>query len=187
MNSGSAFFLYFFLQGSKTKKKIMKATWAWFPISLLAVLSFTSETLHRIVWLPTASDPMRLKSFFKQQSSFKDLMKGDDDARQDSEAQTKKHLSDKLEISLETSLVTWLHHHRHFSKTVAMMGASWQFAWEKSEKQGVTYLHVHTGLLGHLLRAEIPQNRIGGKLHKFVGTSAGSSCFCLFLPCSLKG
>lgn len=66
-----------FLYKAAKPKNLMKATWAWFPISLLTVPSFTSEALHRIVWLPTASDPVRLKSFFKQQSSLKDSMEGE--------------------------------------------------------------------------------------------------------------
>lgn len=66
-----------FLYKATKPKNLMKATWAWFPISLLTVPSFTSEALHHIVWLPTASDPVRLKSFFKQQSSLKVSIEGE--------------------------------------------------------------------------------------------------------------
>lgn len=127
-----------FLYKAAKWKNLMKSTWAWFPISLLTVPSFTSEALHCIVWLPTASDPVRLKSFFKQQSSLKDSMEGE---MMPSKTEKPTQRNRQAGNSLETSLVTWLHHHRHFSKTVAMMGASWQFAWEKKWKAGC-YLPV---------------------------------------------
>lgn len=62
---------------ANTKKAPRKATWVWFPISLPTVSSFTSEALHDCVWLPTAPDLVRLKSFFKQHSALKDLVEGE--------------------------------------------------------------------------------------------------------------
>lgn len=62
---------------ANTKKALWKATWVWFPISLPTVSLFSSEALRNCVWLPTASDLVRLKSFFKQQSAFRDLVEGD--------------------------------------------------------------------------------------------------------------
>lgn len=105
---------------------------------------------------------------------FKGLDGGGDDAKQDREAHTKKCLSDKLEIPWRP--VLW--HGYTITDTFPKQWLWWvpldNLPEKKSEKQGVTYLCVHTGLLGHLLRAEIPQNSIGGKLHKFVGTSLGA-------------
>lgn len=57
-------------------------------------------------------------------------------------------------------------------------GGSLLPAWlRQAGRSRGAYLCVCTGLSGHLLRAEIPQNGAGGKFHKLTGTSVGSFFF----------
>lgn len=108
------------------------------------------------VWLPTASDLVRLKSFFKQQAAFKDLVEGEmmlgrtAKLRQRNVFQTGERM-----LEIPWGPVLW--HSYTIADKFSKLWVRWvplaSLAQTSCAKQGCLPVCVCTGLPGHLLRA----------------------------------